>query len=98
MKNSTDAPWILGISASHNGAVCLLRGDELVVAVQEERLTRCKRERICGAQPARAVTYCLDYAGITTADLSLVALCVQGRTWEAKHDIKQNPLLAEVLR
>jgi hypothetical protein len=24
-----DHPWILGISASHNGSACLLKGDEL---------------------------------------------------------------------
>ena len=30
--------WILGISASHNGSVCLLKGNEIVAAIQEERL------------------------------------------------------------
>ena len=28
----TTAPWILGISASHDGAACLLHGHDLVVA------------------------------------------------------------------
>jgi hypothetical protein len=42
-------PWVLGISASHkNGAACLLRGDEIAVAIQEERLTRHKRHSIQG--------------------------------------------------
>jgi len=35
MTNESD-PWVLGISASHNGAVCLLKGDEIVVAIQED--------------------------------------------------------------
>jgi predicted NodU family carbamoyl transferase len=52
-------PWILGISASHNGSACLLRGDEIVVAIQEERLSRFKRQRIFGAGPSLAIDYCL---------------------------------------
>lgn len=93
-----ELPWILGISASHNGAVCLLKGDEIKVAVQEERLARFKRHRIYGSEPARAITYCLEYAGIGPQDLSLVVLCVQGRANESKHDVRLNPLLREVLR
>ncbi|HMF55337.1 MAG TPA: carbamoyltransferase C-terminal domain-containing protein [Pyrinomonadaceae bacterium] len=92
-----ETPWILGISASHNGAACLLKGDEIVVAVQEERLTRFKRHRIYGSEPSRAITYCLNSAGIEPQDLSLVALCIQGRAGESKQDIRLNPLLKEVL-
>jgi carbamoyltransferase len=44
-------PWALGINASHNGAVCLLHGDRIVAAIQEERLTRIKRQRIYGVDP-----------------------------------------------
>jgi len=47
-------PWVLGIAASHNGAACLLHGDEIVVAVQEERITRVKRPDL-GATPSHAV-------------------------------------------
>lgn len=97
MTPPNDTPWILGISASHNGAACLLRGDEVVVAVQEERLTRFKRQRICGSDSARAVAYCLDYAGVEPEDLSLVSLCVQGRANEPKHDVRLNPLLRGAL-
>ena len=39
-------PWVLGISASHNGACCLLSGAEVRVAIQEERLVGQKRRRI----------------------------------------------------
>lgn len=85
--------WILGLSASHNGAVCLLKDDELVVAVQEERLSRVKRARIYGAEPSRALAYCLDYAGITADDLSLVVLCLQGRMRDARHAVESNPAL-----
>lgn len=54
-------PWMLGISASHNGAVCLLEGDEIVVAIQEERLSRIKRDRNYGAYDSLALEYCFDY-------------------------------------
>lgn len=89
----SDEPWILGISASHNGSACLLRGDEIVVAIQEERLTRFKRHRIYGAVPSKAVAYCLSYAGITPSDLSLVVLCIQGRAKDKIHDITLDPFL-----
>jgi carbamoyltransferase len=88
-----DQPWILGISASHNGSACLLRGDEIVVAVQEERLTHFKRHRIYGAGPSKAVAYCLNYAGIQPSDLSLVVLCIQGRATDQIHDITRDPFL-----
>jgi carbamoyltransferase len=88
-----DQPWILGISASHNGSACLLRGDEIVVAVQEERLSRFKRHRICGAGPSQAVAYCLNYAGIAPSDLDLVVLCIQGRATDKIHDITLDPFL-----
>jgi carbamoyltransferase len=69
-------PWILGIGcASHNGAVCLLRGDEVVVAVQEERLLRFKRAEHTGGLSSLAVPYCLEYAAIKPADLSAIGVC-----------------------
>ncbi len=88
-----DQPWILGISASHNGSACLLKGDKIVVAIQEERLSRFKRHRIYGAGPSQAVTYCLNYAGIEPKDLSLVVLCIQGRATDEKHDLSRDPFL-----
>lgn len=90
---SNQQPWILGISASHNGSVCLLKGDEIVVAVQEERLSRFKRHRIRGADPSLALAYCLTYAGIEPRDLSLVVLCIQGRREDQAQDIRLNPFL-----
>ena len=88
-----NATWVLGISASHNGAVCLLRDDEIVVAVQEERLSRFKRHRIHGSEASRALAYCLDYAGITPDDLSLAVVCLQGRARDAENAVEANPAL-----
>ncbi len=68
-------PWVLGIGSSHNGAVCLLRGDEIVVAVQEERLVRSKRATHPAGESSLAVRYCFDYAGIKSTDLSCIGVC-----------------------
>lgn len=88
-----EQPLILGISASHNGSVCLLKGDEIVVAIQEERLSRFKRHRIYGAGPSLAIAYCLTYAGIEPNELDLVVLCVQGESKDKLHDVRLDPYL-----
>lgn len=74
-KSSQDAPWVLGYSASHNGAVCLLHGANLVCAVQEERLTGVKRQRLRRLDESLAFKYCLDTAGIAVDDLSAIVGC-----------------------
>ncbi len=86
-------PWVLGINASHNGAVCLLHGDRIVAAIQEERLTRIKRQRIHGDTPAFAITYCLEHAGIDAGDLDLIVIAIQGRSGGAANDLDRNWLL-----
>lgn len=86
-------PWVLGISASHNGAVCLLKGDEIIVAIQEERLSRKKRHRIFGAQHSLSLDYCFDYAGIKPRDLSMIVISVQARLKSSNQDLTLNPLL-----
>lgn len=93
MSSTDKQPWVLGISASHNGSVCLLHGDRIVVAIQEERLSRVKRHRIHGKGPSRATSYCLSYAGIDPAELDLIVLCVQGRLSDEVHDIRLDPVL-----
>jgi carbamoyltransferase len=91
MKND---PWICGISASpHNGAVCLLKGSEIFVAIQEERLSRRKRDGIRGAHPSLSLSYCLEYAGIKPSELSLVVCCVTNRAKNPVQDVTLNPIL-----
>src|SRR5438477_11865915 len=91
MKND---PWICGISASpHNGAVCLLKGSEIVVAIQEERLSRRKRDAIRGAHPSLSLSYCFDYAGIRPSELDLVVCCVTTRAKNPVQDVTLNPML-----
>jgi carbamoyltransferase len=89
----THEPWILGVSASHNGAACLLKGDSVVVAIQEERLTRHKRHRVEGAKPALSIAYCLNYAGIKPDNLDLVVLGCQEPQSSINNDILLNPQL-----
>src|SRR4051794_40501654 len=91
--SNKERPWILGVSASHNGAACLLKGDSIVVAVQEERLTRHKRHRVEGAKSALCVAYCLDYARIAVHSLDMVVLGCQEPKDSIKNDLFLNPQL-----
>lgn len=93
LRSKSENPLILGISASHNGAACLIRGTEIIVAIQEERLTRVKRKRIRGSESSLAVQYCLDSAQVKVSDLDLIVVCVQGC---AKNRIQDASLNAQL--
>jgi carbamoyltransferase len=61
---------ILGISAYyHDSATALLIDGQLVAAAQEERFSRIKHDP---AFPTLAITYCLEEANITLADIGHV--------------------------
>ena len=61
---------ILGISGYyHDSAAALLVDGKIVAAAQEERFTRKKHDH---RFPQHAIRYCLDQAGIRTADLEHV--------------------------
>lgn len=61
--------YVLGTGLGHDGSSCLLKDGQIVVAIEKERLTRKKHD---GYNDLLTVQYCLDYAGITVDDLSLV--------------------------
>lgn len=62
---------ILGLSAFyHDSAAVLVRDGEVVAAAQEERFSRLKND---AAFPSQAIAYCLRQAGITPAEVDLVA-------------------------
>src|SRR6476646_3504411 len=64
------ATHILGISAYyHDSAACLVSGDAIVAAAQEERFTRKNHD---AGFPVHAVAYCLKQAGLTIADVDCV--------------------------
>jgi carbamoyltransferase len=85
---------VLGISGSHhNGAACLLKNDQILVAIQEERLNRIKRASVQGASASLAIQYCLQEAGIKASDLSAIAISGLPYTKSTEHDLMRNPLL-----
>jgi len=95
---SNNKPWVLGLSSSHNGSVCLLRGKEVVVAIQQERLSRLKRHLTIGRHDSLALRYCFDYAGIQPRDLSLVVHSTPDPyNGSPIHDVTLNPYL-DVIR
>lgn len=62
--------YVLGISAFyHDSAACLLSGEAIVAAAQEERFTRVKGD---ARFPERAARYCLAEAGISSSELDAV--------------------------
>ena len=67
---SVASEYILGISAFyHDSAACLLAGDRIVAAAQEERFTRVKGD---ARFPRRAIQSCLARAGIEASELDAV--------------------------
>lgn len=69
--------WVLGLNAPplgwHDPAACLIDGDGVVHAlIEEERISRTKHG--LRSYPRAAAQSCLDMAGITPADVDVVAL------------------------
>ncbi len=65
-------PIVVGISGPHHdSAVCILQGQRLVAAAEEERFTRRKHQ---GGIPLRAFRECLTVAGLGIGDIDLVGI------------------------
>lgn len=80
---------VLGLSGTfHDAAAALLVDGELVAFAQEERFSRRKNDP---GMPLRAVAFCLRRAGLTAADLDLVA-------WHEKPLLKLERILLTSLR
>ncbi len=63
--------YILGINATMNDpSVCLIKDGKLISAIEEERLTRNKFEKM---RPNRAITRCLQLEGITLDDVDFIS-------------------------
>jgi len=69
--------YIIGTGLSHDGATCLLKDGEIIIAIEKERLTRIKHD---GGNDYLTVKYCLDHAGIELKDISLI---VQASNFES---------------
>ena len=64
---------ILGVSGAvgHDASAALFVDGQLVAAVEEERFLRDKHAR--GKSPLLSSRYCLEYTGLQTDDIDLVA-------------------------
>jgi len=67
-------PWIMGAHRGHDASFCLLRGAEIAVAIQEERLVGLKHAGLSSQQPldSRGFRYCLNHAGLRPEALDLL--------------------------
>lgn len=63
--------YILGISAYfHDSAAALVKDGKVIVAIQEERLSRKKQD---SSLPVKAAKFCLDQAGISISYVQKIA-------------------------
>jgi len=62
---------IVGVSCFyHDSAACLIQDGLIVAACSEERFTRVKNT---AEFPIHAINFCLQQAGITSADIDCIA-------------------------
>ena len=94
MSHSGKPIYVLGTGLSHDGSACLLKDGNICVAIEKERITRQKHD---GMNDRDAVRYCLDAAGITINDVSLIVqnanfgmLEMGNEWWEGPRIIKDN--------
>src|SRR5678815_304527 len=82
---------VLGLNSTHDAAAAILRDGEIVMAVEEERLSRVKHHF---GMPRRAVEACLAAAGATAADVEHAAFYMNARKWltvNALHFLRNFP-------
>jgi carbamoyltransferase len=64
--------YTLGLNAYHgDSSACIFHHNELLVATEEERIRRIKH---WAGLPSEAVKFCLDEAGITLAEVDVIAI------------------------
>lgn len=64
--------YTLGLNAYHgDSSACIYHFNELIVATEEERIRRIKH---WAGLPTEAVKFCLDEAGITLAEVDVIAI------------------------
>ena len=69
--------WILGVHVGHDASCCLLRDDQIAIAVQEERLTRRKHDGEEALSNRLPIDYCLGGAGISISQVDLIVTSFQ---------------------
>jgi len=80
---------ILGLNfAYHDSTVCIVKDGKLVVALEEERLTRQKHT---STFPEQAIKRCLEIAGIEPKDIDHIAISTRPRLdWQKKPSTASN--------
>ena len=63
--------YILGIWDGHDSGAAIIKGDQILVAINKERLTRRKLEIHF---PEKSIRACMDYLKLTPLDISQVAV------------------------
>jgi carbamoyltransferase len=64
--------FVLGLNAFHgDSSACLLKNGRVIAAAEEERFRRIKH---WAGFPREAIRWCLDYSGVTLADVEHVAV------------------------
>jgi len=89
--------YVLGLNSTHDAAAALLRDGEIVMAVEEERLSRVKHHF---GVPKRAVETCLAAAAASIDDVEHVAFYMNARRWLASygfHFLKNFPASTQYL-
>jgi carbamoyltransferase len=76
--------FVLGLNSTHDAAAALLRDGELVMAVEEERLSRVKHHF---GMPRRAIAACAAAAGVSIADVEHAAFYMNPRKWLASNAV-----------
>ncbi len=61
---------ILGINYSHDASACLIVNSKVVMAIEEEKMSRIKQDK---GWPVHAISKILQSAGLTPADIDVVA-------------------------
>src|SRR5437762_11857869 len=69
---------VLGLNSTHDAAATLLEGGEIVMALEEERLSRVKHHF---GMPVRAIEACCAAAGVSIADVEHAAFYMNPRKW-----------------
>src|SRR3989338_5818601 len=80
---------ILGVDISHNTAA-LVQDGRLVASAEEERFDRRKHSR---NPPVNAIRFCLEYAGLTPAEVDHIAVGMD----EVDHYSRLGLILSKVL-
>lgn len=67
--NNKSTKYVIGVHSGHDASACLFKDNNLICAIQKERLTRIKHDN---GDPVEAIEYLLDSANLCPEDIDLV--------------------------